>query len=362
MSNTALALTSALALALAAPVAGALGHRAVVRSRNARLLRIDSPNGIDEQRFVPIGGIEQWISIRGEDTANPVMLELHGGPGASHAAHGPRTRAWEEHFTVVRWDMRGTGKTLGRSDAAAQGEISLDRLYEDALEVTRYVRARLGADRVVLVAHSFGSVVGLRLARRHPGLYAAYVGTDQNIHAAGRDDSARAGLLARLRAAGKRKQLAEVEAMGADPRTWTTAQHAAHSRITATTEPLTFRSMRSVVLKSLWFSPLHTLRELGALGRGMKLSEPLLAEAAAFDDWADGTEFDLPFFVFQGEADPFTPPSLARRYVEDVQAPAKAFAEIPDAGHFAALRHPDRFLTLLLTHVTPTLTAGGAAG
>ncbi|MEW2412181.1 alpha/beta fold hydrolase [Streptomyces sp. NPDC046866] len=96
------------------------------------------------------------------------MLELHGGPGASHAAYGPRTRAWEEHFTVVRWDMRGTGKTLGRSDAAAQGEISLDRLYEDALEATRYVLARLGAERVVLAAHSFGSVIGLRLGPPAP--------------------------------------------------------------------------------------------------------------------------------------------------------------------------------------------------
>ncbi|MER5811539.1 hypothetical protein ABT143_25705 [Streptomyces sp. NPDC002033] len=77
-------------------------------------MKIDSPQGVDEQGFVRIG-VEQWISVRGEDLANPVALELHGGPGASTAFFGPRTRSWEKHFTVVRWDMRGTLKTLGRA-------------------------------------------------------------------------------------------------------------------------------------------------------------------------------------------------------------------------------------------------------
>lgn len=115
---------------------------------------IDTSKGIDEQGFVRIGGVEQWISVRGDDRSSPVFLALHGGPGASTAIFGPRTRFW----------------------------------------------ARLGADKVVLLGHSYGSAFALRLARAFPERYSAYVGTDQNIHDAGRDDSVHRALLARLRA------------------------------------------------------------------------------------------------------------------------------------------------------------------
>ncbi|MGV9266422.1 alpha/beta fold hydrolase [Kitasatospora sp. NPDC003701] len=346
----------ATAAALAAPVAAALGHRRVKQATGARLMRIDTPNGIDEQRFVRIGGIEQWISVRGEDLDNPVILEIHGGPGASNAVYGPRTRSWEKHFTIVRWDMRGAGKTLGRSGADGQGELDFDRMYEDAVELTDHVRTRLGVERVVLVANSFGSTFGLRLARQYPDRYSAYVGTDQKIHDAGRDTTDHLALLARLRAAGKRKELAAVEEIGPDPRAWTAEQHGAYARIAATTDPLTFSTMKSVVMKSLWFSPLHTLGELGTLGKGMKLSESILPATAAFDDRADGTRFELPFFLFQGDRDVLTPTDRAKRFFDDVQAPVKEFALIEDAGHFASFRRPDRFLHLMLTRVRPVVT------
>ncbi|MFG3053865.1 alpha/beta fold hydrolase [Kitasatospora sp. NPDC048239] len=344
------------AAALAVPVAGALGHRRLRQAAGARLMRITTPNGVDEQGFVRIGGIEQWISVRGEDRGNPVVLEIHGGPGASNTVYGPRTRAWEKHFTVVRWDMRGTGRTLGRSGADGQGELCFARMYRDAVEVTDHVRARMGVDQVVLVANSFGSTFGLRLARQYPDRYSAYVGTDQNIHDAGRDDCAHRALLARLRAAGKGRELAAVEELGSDRRTWTAEQYGVYNKIAATSDPLTFRTVKSVVLKSLWFSPLHSLRDLGTLGKGMKLSEQILPATAGFDDWADGTRFDLPFFVFQGDQDVLTPADRARRFLDDVQAPVKEFALIEDAAHFASFLHPDRFLDLMLTRVRPVVT------
>ncbi|MGW8728464.1 alpha/beta fold hydrolase [Streptomyces sp. NPDC055808] len=341
---------------LATPVAGILGHRRIRQAAGARQMRIEAPNGIDEQSYVRIGGIDQWVSIRGEDLANPVMLEIHGGPGASNAIYGPRTRTWEKHFTIVRWDMRGTGKTLRRSGTGHQGELNFARMYEDAVEVTHHVRAELGVDRVVLVANSFGSTFGLRLARQYPDLYSAYVGTDQNIHDAGRDDSAHRVLLARLHAAGKRKELATIEEMHAEAGTWTGEQYAAYAKIAATSDPLTFATMKSVVMKSLWFSPQHSLRELGALGKGMKLSAQVFPATAHFDDWADGTTFGLPFFIFQGDQDVLTPTDRAKRFFDDVRAPVKDFALIEDAGHFASFRHPERFLHLMLTKVRPLVT------
>ncbi|MEV6292373.1 alpha/beta fold hydrolase [Streptomyces sp. NPDC004059] len=338
-----------------------LTYRALKRRALAKRLAITAPNGIDESSYVRIGGIDQWISVRGEDRANPVILEIHGGPGASNLVFTPRTRAWERHFTIVRWDMRGAGKTFAAGGPEGQGELTLDRLHEDALEVTAHIRARLAVDKVLLLANSFGTVTGLRLARDHPELYSAYVGTDQNIVEGGRNPSAYEGLLARLEKAGRKKQLARMAAIGPDRSAWSPHEWAEYAKTVVTTDPLTYDTMKTVVIRSLWFSPLHTLRELRTYLKAQTFSEPLGPQAMTIDEYAEGTAFQLPFFVFQGESDVLTPPQPARRFHDEVTAPVKDFALIRGASHFASFRHPDQFLELMLTKVRPVVT-GEAVG
>ncbi|MFF4845837.1 alpha/beta fold hydrolase [Streptomyces collinus] len=333
-----------------------LTYRALKRRSHAKNLHITAPNGIDESSYVPIGGIDQWVSIRGEDLANPVILEIHGGPGASNLVFTHRTRAWERHFTIVRWDMRGAGRTFAAGGPEGQGEMTLDRLYRDALEVTQYVRERLGVPRLLLVANSFGTITGLRLARNHPELYSAYVGTDQNIVDGGRDTSSYQALLARLEKAGKKKALAAIVAMGPNRTAWTAEQWSQYAKTVVTTDPLTYDTMKTVVIRSLWFSPPHNLRELRSYLKGMTFSEQLGPQATTLDERAEGTAFRVPFFLFQGASDVLTPPEPARRFFEEVTAPVKDFALIEDASHFAAFRHPDRFLDLMLTKVRPVVT------
>jgi pimeloyl-ACP methyl ester carboxylesterase len=349
-----IAAASAAALAVA-PAAGLLGYRQAKRTAHARRLRITGPYGVDESGFVRIGGIDQWVSVRGDDRRNPVVLELHGGPGASNHVFLPRTREWERHFTIVRWDMRGAGATFARGGPDGQGEFTLERLERDAVEVAEHVRARLGAERLVLVANSFGTVVGLRLARSRPDLFAAYVGTDQNIVDGGRELSAREALLARLEKAGMRKELAAVAAIGAGGSAPTPAQWSRYNKLVVTSDPLTYDTMKTVVVRSLWFSPLHTLRGLRSYLKGMTFSERIAPGAAAVDERAEGTDFAIPFFVFQGARDVLTPPEPARRFFDDVTAPVKDFALIEDASHFASFRRPDVFLELMLTRVRPVV-------
>jgi len=90
-----------------------------IRRRNAKDYAITAPNGIDEARYVEIGGIQQWITIRGEDRGNPVLLLLHGGPGDATNPWGyAGFRTWLKYFTVVQWDQRGAGKTYQLNDPA----------------------------------------------------------------------------------------------------------------------------------------------------------------------------------------------------------------------------------------------------
>ncbi len=58
-------------LAAAGFPAALLIQRKLRQARTAAVLRIESACGIVEERFVRIGGIDQWIGIRGEDQNNP---------------------------------------------------------------------------------------------------------------------------------------------------------------------------------------------------------------------------------------------------------------------------------------------------
>src|SRR5712692_3953463 len=103
-----------------------------LRSRNARDYAITTPNGIDQARYVEIGGIEQWITIRGEDRSNPVLLFLHGGPGdATNPWSYAVFRSWLKVFTVVQWYQRGAGRTLGMNGASSASAITIARMTQD---------------------------------------------------------------------------------------------------------------------------------------------------------------------------------------------------------------------------------------
>ncbi len=118
-------------------------YRTLRQAKIAAKLKITSVLGIVEERFVPIGGIDQWISIRGEDRSNPVLLLLHGGPGSCYSMFTQHLHPWEQHFTIVQWDQRGAGKTLTRMGSHGCGKISMGQLRCDAIEVAEYLRARL---------------------------------------------------------------------------------------------------------------------------------------------------------------------------------------------------------------------------
>ena len=151
-----------------------------LRTRNARDYAVTTPNGIDEATYVKIGGIEQWITIRGEDRKNPVLLLLHGGPGDATNPWGyAGFRNWLKYFTVVQWDQRGAGRTFGRNGAAAASTITVERMVQDGVELAELLSKRLQKEKIVLVGHSWGSTLGVFMVKARPELFHAFVGTGQ---------------------------------------------------------------------------------------------------------------------------------------------------------------------------------------
>jgi hypothetical protein len=108
-------------------VTGALKVRHIIQQFNADTDRIVSPDGIDVAQYIDLGGVRQWITIRGQDRRNPVLVFLHGGPGgalADIAFHF--ARPWEDYFVVVQWDQRGYGRS-NLDKAKSEGTTTKER-------------------------------------------------------------------------------------------------------------------------------------------------------------------------------------------------------------------------------------------
>src|SRR5215475_9478460 len=132
-------------------LAVALGFIALRRRGVARRLTVPPP-GIAEHGYVRIGGVDQWVQIRGADRANPVLLMLHAH-GASMIPLTPLYTSWEQHFTVVQWDRRTVGRTRLAGRRSGDADWTFDRFVTDGIELVEHLRRHLGQDRVVLAAH-----------------------------------------------------------------------------------------------------------------------------------------------------------------------------------------------------------------
>jgi pimeloyl-ACP methyl ester carboxylesterase len=190
-----------------------------VRKRNTDAYAVKSAAGIDEASFVRIGGIEQWITIRGQNRANPVLLFLHGGPGDVTSPWGYAYVApWYTQFTVVEWDQRGAGRTLRKSGPSIAPTITVDRLVDDGIELSDYLRKHLGKEKIFIVGHSFGSTIGTLMARARPDLFFAYVGTAQVADTPRAEAFAYEALFKKAQASVNQRAKEELAQIGPPPR------------------------------------------------------------------------------------------------------------------------------------------------
>jgi pimeloyl-ACP methyl ester carboxylesterase len=326
-------------------------NMAFLRQRNVSDYAVVGRNSIDEGRYVVLGGMEQWITIRGEDRNNPVLLFLHGGPGdvTNPWSYGV-FRPWLEYFTVVQWDQRGAGRTLGRNGPPTGSSITVEQLIRDGLELSEWLRTNLAKDRIVVVGHSWGSILGVLMAKSRPDLFYAYVGTGQVADPSRSYAVAYTDLLSKAEAADADRALAELTEIGPPPyvsgrgysvqRKWSNFFEGAD---------VFLYGMVGLALVAPGSSPKDVLDWM----EGQSVSaEQLVPQSSRIEAERLAGEFAIPVFVFQGAEDFTTPTSLAAAFIESIDAPSKAFVTI-DGGHFAVFTHSGQFLTELVNRVRP---------
>ncbi len=317
---------------------------------------IRTPTGIAERGFVRIGGIDQWVTIRGDDRRNPAILVLHGGPGDAYSQLAYLLRPWERDFTVVQWDQRGAGRTYGRYGQATP-DMTLNRMIEDGAEVADYARRRLGQKKIILLGHSWGSALGVQLLKRHPELFSAYVGTGQIVDTAELDADRYDYAMSRLLADHRSGAVAELRRLGPPPYRTDAQDEAVRKWLNRyLAEPDKAYLYTSVVL--MMRNPNDSFADFQNLMKGhLSFSLPRMRRTyEAIDLRALGEDMPVPFFLIDGRDDRLTPPHLAEAYFRKIRAPQKAMILI-GGGHFAFLSNASAFLDILVKRVRPEIMA-----
>lgn len=322
---------------------------------------------IDEGQFVNINGQEQWITIRGRDLKNPVLLILHGGPGFPTSFMAPVFAEWEKRFTLVQWDQPGGGATWSKNEAHP-GPLTYARFVDDGIEVTEWVRRRLTVQKIALLGNSWGTCLGVMMIQQRPDLFAAYVGTSQVVSGPEGDKLGYELGLKAARDRGDAKAVSALELVGPPPYA-TLEQFLVRQTYTNPpgVPPSPAEAAASMAFGKVMMTPPPA--DARYIARGlppydgakvfMQTQAAVFKEARAWEANAYGDEFKVPVFVIQGDQDLNTPIALARDWVARISAPKKGFAVLEGSGHNSIV-FQDRILALLERDVRPLVVKSAA--
>ena len=334
-------------------------NRAQATAIIANVRKILTPYGVERLEKVRIGGIDQWVSIRGRDQRNPILLVIHGGPGYMLMPMSWwMSRDWEEYFTVVHWDQRGAGKTLMINDPAQLAPtMTLARSVTDAEEMTQWLRKEFGKEKIFVLGHSAGTYAALQLAKHHPDWIHAYIGVGQMTDMPEGERRGWAFAMDAARRSGNTEAIAQLQSI---------APYFAPGK----PNPL-----KDLFLQRKWvgyfggvmayrhdnesdsdlarLSPDYTDQEMRHLWDGNEFTERYLLADLVAGDWSVTRTLSCPLLLFEGRHDYNANSEVAAEWFAQVQAPAKRFVWFEDSAHMPMTEEPGKFLLSLVQYARP---------
>jgi pimeloyl-ACP methyl ester carboxylesterase len=323
--------------------------------------RARTPDDIHEAMYVSIGGIPQWLTIKGADRRNPVVLFLHGGPGDAESPFADAMyRGWDRYFTLVQWDQRGAGRTYIKSGPSVGPTMTIQRMVEDGIDVAKFLRKRLHKHKIILLGGSWGSILGIYMAHARPDLFYAYLGDAQIVNWQQDAAASYARVLELAKKAGNRQAVSDLTAIGAPPwhsllndwkpfRRWLRFYQAkvatappAHETISPAYDSPAEVAQYAAADDFNW---LHFV--------GITMSGPLTKVNLP----AIGTTFAIPIFIVQGQDDLIASPQLAHEYFNNISAPLKQFYLVAGTGHEYSKSELKLILKVLVKRVRPLVLA-----
>ncbi|HKP01932.1 MAG TPA: alpha/beta hydrolase [Chthoniobacterales bacterium] len=335
---------------------GLVVSRLVLQRRVAARISITSPSGIDSLETVSLGGTDQWILIRGWDRTKPLLLFLHGGPGFPEMPFAHVNTALERDFVVVHWDQRGAGKSY----PAPKQSLDVEQFVSDTRELTDLLLKRFSAQKLVVVGHSWGSLVGALAVARDPNKFFAYVGISQFADAPESERMMYQWALERAEQTSQVQAARELKRIGLPPyesmrdfrtmKRWVAHFNAADYR------PIS----RLQFVRLAFASPVYSWRDLMNLAWGVRTSFDELWREVFYKTnlLRDAPRIDVPVYLFEGRHDRQVTVSaaMAERYFAALDTPrGKQLIWFENSGHWPQLQEPEKFHAVLSQTVVKDL-------
>jgi len=320
--------------------------------------RIRYPNGISSLEQIKLGGIKQWIFIRGTDKKNPVLIFLHGGPGEPALGMSSSRKLDAElikHFTVVHWDQRGAGKSYSKDIPVAT--MTLDQFVEDLNDLIDYICDRFTTQKVFIVGHSGGTTIGIKTAYKYPEKIYAYVGVAQIINDYEGERISYDFLVEKAEKSGDVKKLNAIKAIGLPPYD-TPEKHFEKARYIGRYGGFihgnTIKQMVGIIfnyLTSPEYSLLEGIRTLR--GKGLHFTmNAMYDELKNLNFNEEIQSINVPIYFFAGKYDMITPTILVENYYKMLDAVnGKKLIIFENSAHFLITEEKEKYEDVLINVV-----------
>ena len=326
------------------------------KHKTARLFAL--PGGIAEVRVVELGGVKQWISLRGQDAGLPVLLFVHGGPGSpSMPFIRQHLGDLEEHFVVVNWDQRGAGKSYGKNIPVET--MTLEQIVDDCLELTAYLRRELGVDKIYLAGISWGTIVGVHAVDRQPEWFHAYIGIGQVVDVVRSEQISYDFARDKARTSGNSQALNELREIPRPPYPadefvqLVSAQRRWLFELGGVLyEPIDRDIHQQKLLRTLFFAHEYSIGDsYNAIRGNLQSVELLLEDMMEVNLLVQVTNLEVPVYFIHGIHDYVTPGQLVEEYYELLEAPEKHLLWFEFSAHSPHLEQPRGFVRIMVERV-----------
>lgn len=310
-----------------------------------------SDSGINSLEEITLGGVKQSVLIRGNSAANPILLFLHGGPGFPEMpfTHIDSPRL-EEHFIVVNWDQRGAG--MSYSDSMPPESMNIEQFITDTHELIQMLKYRYSKEKIFLIGHSWGSVLGLYIAHRYPENLHAYIGMGQVVNMQDGELISYRFVLEKARKANDLEAIDSLERMGPPPYEGGFQSLALQRSLLAKYGGAMANVSFSDLMGIMSSSPFYTETDKGNFMKAfIRTNSMLWAELEGVDFFEDVTELHVPVYFFAGRCDYVTPFELLERYFDVLKAPHKEIVWFDNSCHWPNLDEPDVYQDKLISIV-----------
>jgi pimeloyl-ACP methyl ester carboxylesterase len=284
-------------------------------------------------------------------TENPILLFLHGGPGFPEMpfVHIDSPEL-EKYFLVINWDQRGAGKSYNTN--IPKETMNLKQFMTDTQELIQLLRKRFAKEKIFLLGHSWGSILGLYTVYHHPEWFHAYIGMGQVANMKEGEAASYEYTIKKAKEAGDTEALEILQKIGPPP-DWTGYQQVSAQRQILAKYGGTFRKITYMDMGKWWYaSPHYTDNDKKNLMPAFMQTQNLMWESLkGIDFFKDVPKILVPVYFFTGRYDYQTPFTILQKYFNELDAPYKEIVWFENSGHMPNFDEPEAYQEKLINIV-----------